>query len=118
MFNDTPQARELMKFLATDEAQRIWPALPGSGAFAVNNTVSPDLYEDRVSRSIATTLRQSPALCLDAADLMPPTMRNAFYRAALAYVADPTQLTSLLHQLDQIRAAIPPEDWLDLPCGR
>jgi alpha-glucoside transport system substrate-binding protein len=118
MFNDTPQARRLMNFLATDEGQGVWPAIPGAGAFTVNENVNPDQYQDDISTRIAKTLRDARDLCLDAADLMPATMRNAFYRAILYYLTDPTTLPSILDQLDHIRADIPEEDWLDLPCRR
>src|SRR5262249_32780322 len=49
MFNDTPQARRLMQFLASDEAQRIWPALPGGSAFTVDRNVPPSVSPDAVS---------------------------------------------------------------------
>lgn len=119
MFKDTPESRQLMKFLATDEAQMIWPKIPGSGAFTVNKSVGPLPYGDDVSKRIATTLSEAPALCFDAADIMPATMRNAFYRAALAYLDDPTSLGSLLEGLERVRQDIPNEDWVGgLSCGR
>jgi alpha-glucoside transport system substrate-binding protein len=116
MFNDTPQARELMHFLATDEAQRIWPGIGGSGAFTVDRNVRPDIHYDDPSRRIAGILTSRP-LCLDAADIMPATMRNAFYRAVLEYLSGPGNLDSLLDELDAVRRGIPAGDWLDLPCG-
>lgn len=119
MFNDTPQARELMKFLATVEAQRIWPAIPGSGAFVVHDEVPADLYKDNVSERIAETLSEAPEVCLDASDLMPAMMRNALHRATLDYLADPAQLTSVLDQLERVRLGIPDRDWFDpLSCER
>jgi alpha-glucoside transport system substrate-binding protein len=57
-------------------------------------------------------------LCFDAADLMPATMRNAFYRAVLEYLSDPTQLDQLLKELDGVRLGIPQGEWLKIPCGQ
>ena len=80
--------------------------------------MSPTIYTvincfDRLgSRTSAKTL------CFDAADLMPATMRNAFYRAALEYLSDPSQLYTILKELDDVRRGIPREEWLDIPCGQ
>ncbi|MGQ0778002.1 MAG: ABC transporter substrate-binding protein [Pseudonocardiales bacterium] len=118
MFNDTPQARRLMQYLATKEGQEIWPKILGSGSFSVNKKVELSIYGNDVSRSIANTLTHAKTLCYDAADLMPTTMRNAFQRAVLEYLSDPGQLDSLLAELEQVRGGVSPEEWLDFPCGQ
>lgn len=118
MFNDTPQARKLINYLATDRAQEIWPRIVGSGAFSVNKNVQPKAYRDDVSKRIAQELTTADTLCYDAADLMPATMRNAFYRAVLEHLSDPTQLDRLLEELDGIRQGIATEEWLNIPCGQ
>jgi alpha-glucoside transport system substrate-binding protein len=119
MFDDTPEARQLMNFLAKNEAQQIWPAIAGAGAFVINKNVNPEVYPDEVSKRIDTILRFSDSiLCFDASDLMPATMRNAYNRAVLEYLNDPSQLDKLLERLDKVRGGIPPEDWLNLPCGQ
>jgi alpha-glucoside transport system substrate-binding protein len=117
MFNNTPQARQLMHFLATD-AQRTWPTIPGSGAFTVNKNVNPSVHDDEVSKRIAGILRDAEVLCFDAAGIMPAAMRNAYQRAVLEYLNNPSQLDTLLATLDRVRAGISREDWLDLSCER
>lgn len=118
MFNDTPQARALMRFLSTDDAQKIWPGIEGGSAFTVNKNVDPAIYgNDEISRKIAGVFRSTDTLCFSASDIMPATMRYAYFRAVLEYLADPTQLAKILQKLDQIRIGIPSEEWLDLPCG-
>jgi alpha-glucoside transport system substrate-binding protein len=114
MFNDTPEARELIRFLASAEAQEQWPA---TNAFSASTAVPVDVY-DPVGERIAADLTGAAPLCFDASDLMPTTMRGAFYRAALEYLADPGQLDLLLGELDQIRTAIPADQWLTVACGR
>ncbi|GAB3467827.1 ABC transporter substrate-binding protein [Actinophytocola sediminis] len=117
MFNDTPQARELLRYLATDEAQRIWPGIPGSGAFTVNKNVGTEVYgDDGISERIATVFGSGDTLCFHAVDILPATLRTAYYRAVLEYLSNPGQLDQLLENLDQIRSEIPEEEWLDLPC--
>ncbi len=116
MFNNTRQARELMRFLATD-AQSVWPRIAGSGAFTVNENVDLDVYRDDVSRRIAGILRSADTLCFDASDVMPPAMRNAYNRAVLEYLSDPSGLDAVLYHLDQVRKGVAATDWLDLACG-
>jgi alpha-glucoside transport system substrate-binding protein len=118
MFNDTEQARRLMHFLATDKAQRIWPAIAGGGAFMVSKNIDPNGYADPVSRRIAGILKSTDPLCFGASDLTPVSMRNAYSRAVLEFLNDPDQLDSLLGKLDQLRTEIPGDDWFNLPCGR
>jgi alpha-glucoside transport system substrate-binding protein len=116
MFHDTPQARALIRFLASDEAQRIWPERRG-GVFSVNRTVT-DVYQDDVSRRIARKLTAEPP-CFDASDLMPAPMTDVFHRAVLEYLHDPTRLDAVLAELDVTRQRLLDEDqWLDVPCGR
>lgn len=117
LFTDKPEARELMRFLATDEAQSIWPAASQGSVFSANRGVDQAIYDNPVSRRIAQTLTGEAALCFDASDLMPSAMTNAFYRAILEYLQSPDRLDPILRQLDQVRTAIPATDWLNVPCG-
>ncbi|MEV0825351.1 ABC transporter substrate-binding protein [Nonomuraea rubra] len=119
MFNDTREARELIRFLATPKAQRIWPSDPdrGGGAIMANEAVDAAAYRDPISRKIAGIVHSDRPMCFDASDAMPPAMRNAFSRAVLEYLNDPGRLTGLLDKLDAIHAGIPQTAWLDLPCG-
>jgi alpha-glucoside transport system substrate-binding protein len=116
MFRDTPQARQLMRFLAGNEVQRIWAASL-NGAFSVNRHADLSLYQDPVSRHIAKILATAP-LCYDAADVMPARQRTAFRRAVLEYLNDPGRLPQLLDELEQVRLTISGEEWVNLPCGR
>jgi alpha-glucoside transport system substrate-binding protein len=117
MFTDTPQARQLIRYLATDEAQRVWPAVSHGAVFSVNTDVTAAAYDNDVSRRIAQVLTGQATLCFDASDLMPTEMTNAFYRAVLEYLHRPDQLDTLLARLDQVRSAVHPGEWLDVRCG-
>ncbi|WP_199752744.1 ABC transporter substrate-binding protein [Actinoplanes sp. ATCC 53533] len=117
LFTDRPEARELMRFLATDEAQSIWPTVSHGSVFSANRGVDPAIYDNPVSRRIARTLTGQAALCFDASDLMPSAMTNAFYRAVLEFLQSPERLDTILSQLEQVRTAIPTTDWLTVPCG-
>ncbi|GAA2888169.1 ABC transporter substrate-binding protein [Streptosporangium fragile] len=112
MFNDTPEARELIEFLASEEAQRNWPGRRGGGAFSVNRKVPPDAHhpDDRIGRRIAEALGSADAVCLDASDLMAPALRDAFNGAVLEYLHDPKRLRPLLAELDKVRTQSNPTE--------
>lgn len=115
MFNDTPQARQFIKFMVSKSAQQ---ELVNNGSFSARTDVSRGNHPDAVSRRIAATLVGADTLCYDASDMMPATMRHAFYRAVLEYLNNPGQIGSLLSNLDNIRNRLPEEQWLTVSCGQ
>ncbi|MGI6869527.1 ABC transporter substrate-binding protein [Amycolatopsis sp. 3B14] len=119
MFTDTPASRALIRYLASPAAQEIWPRVSGGSAFSATRSMDLRAYDGNpAARKVAEALRSGATLCFDASDLMPATMANAFYRAALEYLDDPGRLDTLLEQLDRIRLGVPPQEWLSVPCGR
>ncbi|AVT30714.1 ABC transporter substrate-binding protein [Plantactinospora sp. BC1] len=126
LFSDKPAARRLIEFLATDEAQRIWQQSSAGSFFSVNRDVRPGDggapggvdRRPEVTRRIAETLTASPSpLCLDASDVMPAEMANAFQHAVLVYLQDPERLDALLGNLEQLRAGTDPDEWLRGACS-
>ncbi|WP_258907033.1 ABC transporter substrate-binding protein [Actinokineospora sp. UTMC 2448] len=118
MFSDSHEAKELIRFLASDGGQRAWPELSGGTVFSANSNVT-DVYDDNpITRRIAVKLNSDP-LCFDASDLMPTQMTEAFHRAVLEYLHDPTRLDRILADLDKVRESLSASDqWLDTPCGQ
>jgi alpha-glucoside transport system substrate-binding protein len=102
MFNDTPQARAVINYLVTPEAQAIW--VQAGGAISPNKDVPLDLYPDQLSMKAAERLTSAEIAVFDASDMMPEAMNNAFWQAILNYVQDPTQLDSILQNLDSVQA--------------
>jgi alpha-glucoside transport system substrate-binding protein len=101
MLRDTPQARRLVRYLATPEAQRIW--VGRGGAISPNRLVGSSAYPDPVSWKVAQIAVDAADVHFDASDLMPTTMQTAFYQAVLAYVSDPGRLDNLLADLEGVR---------------
>jgi alpha-glucoside transport system substrate-binding protein len=98
MFNDTPQARALMEYLVTAEAQSIWA---GRGGFlSANRQVDPQVYPDDITQQIAEMLAEAPAVRFDASDLMPEAVNNAFWSGILEFVSNPQQLDTILQNLE------------------
>ena len=101
MFRDTPQARALIKYLTTPEAQAIW--VRRGGALSPNKRVALDTYPDPLARQQAQTLIGARIVRFDASDLMPEAMNNAFFKAILDFVQNPGNLDSILAGLDRTR---------------
>jgi alpha-glucoside transport system substrate-binding protein len=101
MFNDTPQARALIKYLVTPEAQAIW--VKRGGAISPNQLVPLSEYPDELSRKAAERLVGAQIAVFDASDQMPEAMNAAFWKAILDYVQDPTSLDSILQNLDSVQ---------------
>ena len=102
MMKDTPQARELIKYLVTPEAQAIW--VKRGGKISPNKNVSINDYPDDISKKVATSLAAAKVADFDAGDLMPSDMRNAYWTAVLDYVQNPGNLDSILANLDKVQA--------------
>jgi alpha-glucoside transport system substrate-binding protein len=99
MFRDTPQARALIQYLTTPEAQAIW--VKRGGALSPNKRVTQDVYPDQISRQQAQTLTGAKTVRFDASDLMPEAMNNAFLKGILDFVQNPGNLDSVLSSLDK-----------------
>jgi alpha-glucoside transport system substrate-binding protein len=102
MFKDTPQARELMKYLVTAEAQAIW--VKRGGKISPNNKTKLTDYPDDISRSTAKALVETKIGKYDAGDLMPNDMKNAYWQAVLSFVSDQSKLNDIVSKLDQVQA--------------
>lgn len=101
MFNDTPQARALMKYLVTADAQAIW--VGRGGALSANKNVSN--YPDAVSRKAGEILASAKLFRFDGSDNMPAAMNDAFWKAILDFTQDQSKLDSILAGLDDIQSS-------------
>ena len=102
MFKDTPNARELMKYLTTADAQQIW--VKRGGALSPNKKVPASAYPDDLAKQSGQILTSAKITRFDASDLMPEAMNNAFWKAILDYVNNPSSLDSILANLDKVQS--------------
>ena len=103
MFNDTPQARALVTYLASPEAQTL---LAETGIWlSANKEVPVDAYPSPFTAQAAATVRAAEGMYYDGSALMPTEMNAAFTAAILDYVADPDTLDDVLAGLDEVRAS-------------
>ena len=100
MYNDTPAARALMKYMATKDAQQIWANDGGTlGAIKSLN------YTDPIFKRAADVAASAKNLLVTAGDFMPSDMQKAFWQSLLNVTRDPSSLDSQLRHLDQVQAA-------------
>ncbi|MCC9707040.1 extracellular solute-binding protein [Streptomyces sp. MNU76] len=83
LFSDRPRAGELIERLASREGQRKWSQ--AADVFSANRRVRQE--GGPVEREIAKRLTGTGPRCLDASDVMPPAVRDAFYEAVLLTIA-------------------------------
>ena len=102
MLKDTPQARKLMQYLTTPEAQAIW--VKRGGKLSPNKSFDLANYPDDTTKQVAQVMTGAKIFDFDAGDLMPADMRNAYWAAVLQFVADQSKLDSILAHLDQVQA--------------
>jgi alpha-glucoside transport system substrate-binding protein len=101
MFHDTPQARALIKYLTTPEAQAIW--VKRGGSISPNKLVTPGMYPDDLSREAAQAIVSAKTVRFDASDQMPDAMNTAFFKAILDFVQNPSGLDGILSNLDSVQ---------------
>lgn len=101
VFKDTPQARALIRYLSTAEAQAIW--VKAGQTISPNKRVPLNLYPNALNRRAAQIVNSAKAVRFDASDLMPSAMNDAFWKAVVAYIQNPGNLDSILANLDNVR---------------
>jgi alpha-glucoside transport system substrate-binding protein len=101
-FNDTPQSRALVTYVASPEAQTLM-AETGNWLSA-NKAVPPDAYPSPFTKQAAEIVQTAEGIYYDGSSLMPTVMNAAFTTAILDYVADPDSLDSILASLDEVQA--------------
>ena len=99
MFHDTPEAKSLIKYLVTADAQNIW--VKAGGALSANKNANA--YPDNIAKRSAELLTNAKIFAFDASDLMPTAMNNAFWTAILDFVKNQSKLDSILANLDKVQ---------------
>jgi alpha-glucoside transport system substrate-binding protein len=95
---DNDGTRQFMEFLSSAEAQTIW--VKRGGATAANKAVDLNSYPSDIARASARQLTGAGFFKIGADDQMPQVVENAFWKATLTYIQDPTQLDSALSTVE------------------
>jgi len=98
MFNDTPEARAFMEYVASAPAQEIW--VGELGKLAPNQKVDPMVYPDDITRKAADFLGEASIFRFDGSDLMPAAVGSgSFWTGILDYVSGES-LRGVLMQIE------------------
>jgi alpha-glucoside transport system substrate-binding protein len=100
MFNDTPAARSLIRWLSSAEAQQIGVEL--GGYIATNRQVPIDAYPNPLLAQAAEFMREAPTIRFDASDLMPASVNSAFWNGILSYIENPDALDQILQNIETV----------------
>jgi alpha-glucoside transport system substrate-binding protein len=100
LFSDKAAAKDLLKYLVTPEAQQIWA---DRGGFVSANT-KVTKYPTPVEQKSADSIKGATVFRFDGGDLMPGTMKAAFFAAMVEFAEDQSKLDSILAHLDEIQA--------------
>ncbi len=102
MFNDTPEARAFMEYLATPIPHKIWVGL--GGFLSPHKQVSLEAYPDALSKKQAEFLSDAETIRFDGSDMMPEAVgTGTFWAGVVDYVAgEPVE-----EVLDTIEASWP-----------
>lgn len=85
MFNDTPEARAFMEYMATPEPHEIWAQL--GGFISPHEQVSLDVYPNEVVRKQAEILADAEVVRFDGSDMMPSSVgTGTFWTGIIDYV--------------------------------
>ncbi len=102
MFDDTPQARAAVKFMATPESGKL---IAETGRWlAPDKEVPIDAYSSPFLHRAAEILQTAKGVSYLGSDLLPQAMVEAFWKSTLDYVKDPTRLDEILTKLEEVRA--------------
>jgi alpha-glucoside transport system substrate-binding protein len=101
MYNDTPQARALMQYMVTQEAQQTW--VDQGGTLAANKNITK--YPNAVFENAAKIVTGSKNILLTAGDYMPADMQHAYWKSLLDFTNDQSKLDEILANLDQVQAS-------------
>jgi len=100
MMRDTPEARALMRYLASPGAQQIW--VSELGKLSANRRVNPSAYPDVLTRAAAEILVNAEVFRFDGSDLMPAAVGSgAFWEGILMYVGG-EDLDSVLEYIESV----------------
>ena len=102
MFKDTPQARKLIQYLTTADAQAIW--VKAGGKLAVNKNVPVSDYPSALAKEEAQILVNTKIAKYDATDQMPPNMKAEAWKDLVKFIQNQGSLDSLLADLDTVQA--------------
>ena len=97
-FNDTPEVKALMNYLATPQPHEIWAGL--GGFISSHSQVSLDAYPDEISRQQAEILANAETVRFDGSDMMPGAVGTGSFWSGITDYVGGTPLDVVLSDID------------------
>jgi len=95
---DTPETREVLRFLATGESIRGW--VEAGGAIATHNDADLNWYPGTIERSAAEFIRNADTFRFDGSDLMPGEVGAGTFSTGMVDYVSGEDLNSVLTNID------------------
>jgi len=101
MFNDTPQSRAVVKFMAAPESAKL---IAETGRWLAPDTRVPlEAYDSPFLGRAAEILQGAGGVSYLGSDLLPQALVEGFWKGTLDYIKDPAQLDAILARLETLR---------------
>jgi ABC-type glycerol-3-phosphate transport system substrate-binding protein len=101
-FRDTPAIRAFVEFLASTDGASTWAERGGFSS--PNRTVSPDVYPDEITRTVATAIANARTFRFDMSDLAPAafggTPGQGEWKILQDFLADPSDINGTAAALE------------------
>jgi alpha-glucoside transport system substrate-binding protein len=99
MFNDRPEVRALMEYLTLPMS--VSGFMNTSGALALQNGATPDMYANPVDGDIGAALAKATSFRFDGSDLMPGEVgAGSFWKGATDWTSGAADLDTVLPEID------------------
>jgi ABC-type glycerol-3-phosphate transport system substrate-binding protein len=107
VFNDTPEVRELLKFLASPEANTVWASADKGAVISPNSQVSLDVYENPLTRLEAEAVLTASIFVFDGSDLADPAVGgDAMFTGLQEFIDDPDDIDGVLEFIESVAAGV------------
>jgi alpha-glucoside transport system substrate-binding protein len=107
MFNDSPAAQALVRYLASAEAAEIWA---GRGGFAsLNKEIDTSVYPDAITQTTAGALSEAEVFRFDLSDLQPAafggTVGQGLFKLFQDFLQNPDDVDGISQKMEDAAAA-------------
>lgn len=106
IFNDTPEVRELMNFLAGKEANEVWASADKGAVISPNTQVALDVYAP-LTRLEAEGILGASILVFDGSDLADPSVGgDAMFTGLQDFIDNPDDIAGVLEFIENVAAGV------------
>ena len=98
MFNDTPEARQLMEYLASEVPHEIAAGL--GGYISPRKNIALNLYPDELTKKQAQILAEAAVIRFDGSDMMPGAVGTGTFWSGMVDYVGGTDVDTVLQNIE------------------